>query len=179
MQQDKPHLKLPMKTIQQHLCVLCLVKEQIPTPDTAPYEGECANGCGGLQPLYLIDVEALDIEAMLRTHDVTDLQRSENGDFTYTLKPKFPMVMDEQKLSLKVHLPQPEPESSAMYQTYLKQPLATLADWQTNPLYKKGWCIPTGRAFAAPHPTRHFTAEEFTKRLALDDELLKFLWHAE
>jgi len=62
------------------------------------------------------------------------------------------------------------------YKNYLKSPLPTVLDSNTNLLYQnvdKGWCVLAGLSFMSPHPTRHLTQEEFINKIKIDDEFAK------
>jgi hypothetical protein len=47
------------------------------------------------------------------------------------------------------------------YAEYLKLPLATVSDVQSNEIYSNRWFFRTGRSIVSPHPHRHYTLVEF------------------
>lgn len=63
------------------------------------------------------------------------------------------------------------------YGIYTKVPLCESTNDYDNALYNNHWCYQTGMAFVHPHPTRHFTFEEFKQYLSNNPEtqLLTFL----
>ena len=62
------------------------------------------------------------------------------------------------------------------FSNYLKYPLPTIQNEDTNILYKnmgKGWCIQIGFALISPHPVRHLTQEEFIEKIKTDYDFAK------
>lgn len=57
-----------------------------------------------------------------------------------------------------------------VYETYLKIPLPTKQNWQTNPIYQNRWGVKTGIAFTPPHPYRYYTFSEFCFKYNKEEE---------
>ena len=54
------------------------------------------------------------------------------------------------------------------YKEYRLSPFPNVSNHDTNELLQNGWCVQIGMSIIAPHPQRHYTFDEFTKKLKED-----------
>lgn len=59
------------------------------------------------------------------------------------------------------------------YINYMSYPTCKMGDYE-NILYKKKWCKYMGRSIVHPHPTRHFTFEEYKEYAVEHPEMVEY-----